>query len=841
MSAETSTSAPLADRIPAVVDPDSLLAAFLDYTAELGIELYPAQEEALLEIFAGHHVILNTPTGSGKSLVALAAHFRAVARGERSFYTAPIKALVSEKFFDLCRVLGPDNVGMSTGDASVNRDAPVICCTAEILANIALREGQQAPVHSVVMDEFHYYSDPDRGVAWQVPLLSLPQTTFVLMSATLGPTDFFLDELERRSGTTASLVRSVERPVPLDFEYRETPITETITDLVESGRAPVYIVHFAQRAAAERAQSLMSLDFLSKEEKQAIKHELGGFRFDSPYGTDLRRFVHHGIGVHHAGLLPKYRRMVERLAQKGHLRLICGTDTLGVGVNVPIRTVLFTQLCKFDGRKTAVLTVRDFQQIAGRAGRRGFDDRGLVVAQAPEHVVENRLMEAKAGADTKKKRKIVRKKPPERGYAHWDELAFDRLAKSDPEPLVSSFDVSHAMLLQLFERPGDGCRAIKQLVRDSHEPTRSKFQIGRRAVQIVRSLREADVIEIKASSEAERTRVQVNTELQEDFSLNQSLSLWVIETIPKLDMESPDYPLDVMTLCEAVLENPVAVLNKQLDKLKSEVVNQLKAEGAEYEERMSVLESLEYPKPHRDFIYGTFNEFRARQPWVGDNIRPKSIARDMYERAMTFREYINEYGLRRSEGVLLRYLSDAYKALVQSVPENAKTDEVYDATEWLGAVVRQVDSSLLDEWDALKAPVPIEPTPSVEEPPDITKNSRAFTVLIRNTLFRLVQKLARKEWALASDLLANATEWPAERLETALLPFFEEYGTLRTDPPARSPNHSRTTPGNDQWRVEQTLLDPAENADWYLQATIDIETSRQAQTPLLTLADIRSS
>ena len=303
---------------------------------------------------------------------------------------------------------------------------------------MALREGERAEVDGVVMDEFHYYADRDRGVAWQVPLLTLPQARFLLMSATLGDTHLFEEAITDLTGVQTTLVKSTDRPVPLDFEYSEQSLHNTVTDLLDEGKAPIYVVHFAQRAATEQAQSFMSIDFLSKDEKKAIKEELSRTRFDTPFGKELKKFLHHGIGVHHAGMLPRYRRLVERLAQQGKLRLICGTDTLGVGVNVPIRTVLFTKLCKYDGQNTKVLTVRDFKQIAGRAGRRGYDTLGSVVAQAPEHAIENKKLRAKAGDDPKKVRKLKMRQPPERGYAHWDADTYARLQESTPEPLGSA-------------------------------------------------------------------------------------------------------------------------------------------------------------------------------------------------------------------------------------------------------------------------------------------------------------------------------------------------------------------------------------------------------------------
>ena len=309
--------------------------------------------------------------------------------GRRTFYTAPIKALVSEKFFDLCNAFGPAEVGMMTGDASVNAQAPIICCTAEVLANIALRDGADADVGQVVMDEFHFYADPERGWAWQVPLLELPQVQFLLMSATLGDVTRFEADLTWRTGRPTAVVHSAERPVPLVFSFVVEPLHETLKELLGTNQAPIYVVHFTQAAALEQAQALMSVNVCSRAEKDAIADLIGDFRFSSGFGKTLSRLVRHGIGVHHAGMLPRYRRLVETLTQAGLLKVICGTDTLGVGINVPIRTVLFTALSKYDGTRTRLLQAREFHQIAGRAGRAGFDTPGRVVVQAPEHVVEN--------------------------------------------------------------------------------------------------------------------------------------------------------------------------------------------------------------------------------------------------------------------------------------------------------------------------------------------------------------------------------------------------------------------------------------------------------------------
>lgn len=782
-------------------------------------------------------MVLNTPTGSGKSLVALAACFRALAIGDRAFFTAPIKALVSEKFFELCGVLGARNVGMMTGDASINRDAPVICCTAEILANVALRDGARADVQTVVMDEFHYYGDRDRGVAWQVPLLTLENARFLLMTATIGEPETHVQRLEELTGVDTALVRTTERPVPLDWEYSETPLVEKIQDLLDAGTVPVYIVHFSQRAASEQAARLMSIDFLSKDQKLELREELKGFRFDTPFGKELSRWIPHGIGVHHAGMLPKYRRLVERLAQKGYLKLICGTDTLGVGINIPLRTVLFTQLCKYDGENTVILGVRDFHQVAGRAGRRGFDDRGSVIVQAPEHVIENLQAKSKAADNPKKLRKLRPKKAPERGYAHWDRATFERLRDSRPAPLKSRFRVSHGMLLNVLARgSGDGCRAAKQLIRSCHETPERKREHGKHAITLFRSLVESGIVELT------RDGVRINADLQDDFSLNRALALYAVEAIDSLDEAEPGYALTVLSVIEAVLEDPHAILRRQVDVLKSRLVAELKADGVEYEERMEALDEVEYPKPDREFVLGSYEAFAEHHPWVsGHAIAPKSIAREMYEQGETFRGYVKTLGLQRAEGVLLRYLTEVYRALEQNVPEQAKSDELVDVIEWLGIEVRSVDASLLDEWKRLEDPDAV-PTKEDAEPerPDITRDRRAFTVLVRNAAWRIVQSVARRDYERAETALvelagddsliatdARDERWTSERLEETFAPYWDEHGELRTDPDARSPKHLSIEEDGERWLVRQSLVDPEDLLEWSLRIEVDRSASRE--------------
>jgi len=822
----------LTDHLPAAADPDELLDAFTTWTTGQGIELYPAQEEALMEVVTGANVILSTPTGSGKSLVATGAHFTALAAGRRSYYTAPIKALVSEKFFALVDVFGPDNVGMMTGDSSVNADAPIIACTAEILANIALRDGERADVGQVVMDEFHFYAEPERGWAWQVPLLELPQAQFVLMSATLGDVARFEQDLTARTGRETAVVSSAERPIPLTFRYAMTPLHETIEELLGGDQAPIYVVYFNQASALEQAQGLMSVNVASREQRDRIAEAIGNFRFTAGFGKTLSRLVRHGIGVHHAGMLPKYRRLVEQLAQAGLLKVICGTDTLGVGINVPIRTVLLTGLTKFDGTRTRHLKAREFHQIAGRAGRAGYDTAGYVVVQAPEHEIENAKALAKAGDDPKKRRKVARKKAPE-GFVSWSEKTFDKLVAAEPEPLVSSFQVSHSMLLNVINRPGDAFRAMRHLLEHNHEDRPAQRRHILRAIAIYRALLAAGVVEELDEPDEQGRRVRLTVDLQFDFALNQPLSPFALAAIELLDAESPSYALDVLSIIESTLDDPRQVLSQQQFKARGEAVAQMKADGIEYDERMELLEEITHPKPLADMLEAAYETYRKGHPWVSEHeLSPKSVARDMYERSMNFVEFVNHYGLARSEGLVLRYLADVYKALRHTVPDDAKTEELTDIEEWLGELVRQVDSSLLDEWEKLRNPsAEPEAEPEVDEGPErITRNTRAFRVQVRNAMFRRVQLAARRATGELGEL---DPEFGAQAWEDALDGYFAEYDEIGTDADARGPALLMINEEPRRWQVRQIFADPEGDRDWGISAEVDLEASDEAGEPAI--------
>lgn len=843
------------DDVPESLIDEAIWDSFTAWTRSKNITLYPAQEEAALAALAGDNVIVATPTGSGKSMVAIAAHFFALARGQRSFYTAPIKALVSEKFFSLCEYFGPENVGMMTGDASVNAGASIICATAEIVANIALREGNRARIDQVVMDEFHYYSEPDRGWAWQVPLLELDKAQFVLMSATLGDTSWLEEDLQRRTGRTTSMISGTTRPVPLDFHYVYTPVHETIDNLLKDGKAPIYVVHFSQRDAIERAQSLTSLTIVTPEEKEAIVEAIGAFSFSSTFGKTLSKLLRKGIGVHHAGMLPKYRRLVEKLSQQGLLKVICGTDTLGVGINVPIRTVLLTGLAKFDGTKQRLLKSREFHQIAGRAGRAGYDTAGTVIIEAPEHEIENYRLRARAGQDPKKLKKL-RKKSARPGEVAWTEKTYERLTTAEPEQLTSQFKVSTSMLINVLTRPGDGYEHMKRLLRGNHNTRTQQNRDTQTTIELLRGLVAAGVATRLDTPDPTGRRYELTEDLQPDFALNQPLAPFALAALELLDKEADSYTRDVISVFESILDDPRQVLIAQQKAERSEELAALKAEGVDYTERMTILEEITWPKPLEELLEQAYTTYCEGHPWAREfSISPKSVVRDMIEKSMTFSDLVATYGLARSEGVVLRYLTDAWRTLKHSVPTEAYTEELDDVIEWLGELIRQVDSSLVDEWALMADPdAPIseealqqELAFGVKDPNALSANPRAFGIMIRNFMFRIVQLFAFEK----EDELANSVDYLRDIGATipdfgaALDAYFDDYADLNVGPEARGPQYFMLNKHPDDaelrellnapapegarlWLVRQVVKDPEDDCAFSFVGLVDLDASDSA-------------
>ena len=816
---------------------DQAFERFLEWTADRGIELWEHQEEALMDLAAGNHVILGTPTGSGKSLVALGMLFMGMAQGKRSYYTAPIKALVSEKFFDLVQVLGRENVGMITGDTHINTSAPVICCTAEILANDALREGEDADVGCVAMDEFHYFADPDRGWAWQVPLLTLPHAQFMLMSATLGDVSAIAASLREHTDSDVDLVVDAPRPVPLSYEYVKTPLEGTVELAMRNNEAPLYIVHFSQDAALSTAQSLANFGIATKEQREQIKEMARGTRFTTAFGKILKRLLSCGVGVHHAGMLPRYRLLVEKLAQQGLLPVICGTDTLGVGINVPIHTVVLTALTKFDGYKMRRLRAREFHQIAGRAGRSGFDTEGMVIAEAPEHEIENAKLLLKAGDDPKKLRKIKKKKPPE-GFVTWNEQTFQRLIETQPETLKPRLRITHSMVLSMVEQGGDARARVSELIAKSLQTDEEKLKLNVRADEIFATLIDSGVVvrtEVPpaegapAGSEPE-VDYALTVDLPEDFALDQPLSPFLLAALELLDPESETYTFDLISMVEATLEDPKQVLRAQERAARSRAMAEMKADGIDFEERKERLQDVTYPKPLEDLLDTAFATYCAEVPWANDyELSPKSVLRDMLEGANDFKGYIQKLNIARSEGILLRYLAEAFRSLDRTVPVAKRNEQLEDIISWLGFMVRSVDSSLVDEWEAAGDPAALDMAPP-SAANQVVADRRGVTLLVRNALIRRVTLAARDHYdqlgELDADFGMTATRW-----ERVLDAYYEQHEEILTDADARSSAMLSIDEADEQtahvWHVHQIFADEDGDHDFGIMADLDLDATQE--------------
>ncbi|MHC5114779.1 MAG: DEAD/DEAH box helicase [Planctomycetota bacterium] len=805
--------------IPDATGSDDLLAALLEYCEETGIEPYGEQLDAFEAIAEDKNVVLSTPTGSGKSLVALGAHFVAHCRGDKSIYTAPIKALVNEKFFDLCRAFGPENVGLMTGDATVNRDAPMICCTAEILAKMALGEGARTPYRWVVMDEFHFYSDPQRGMAWLIPLVEMTDSRFLLMSATLREPQAIADDIERRTGHDAVVVSSDTRPVPLEFEYRDTLLLETISHVRLDGITPAYLVSFTKRDAATLASQLRStpvadsLKETIKQRRTAINEAIEGRGFDTPFGQKLKALLPHGIAVHHGGMLPKYRRLVERLAGQGLVTLVCGTDTLGVGVNLPLRTVIFTQLYKFDGTDTRLLSSREFRQIAGRAGRKGHDDVGTVIIQAPEHEVVNRRKKAKAAASSKK----FHAESPPKGFKGWNEKTFEKLRTGRVDPLVTRFWVSGLLVLQALARPGDGHAALAALIRSVGGDVEANLK---RADEIIESLEAGGMIERLDAPDDEGRLYAVRQSM--DVTFDRPLAPFLESALGLTDRGDPEHALNVVSIVESVLDDPPQVLRAQTRHARNALYAELRAADPQsLEDRNAMqeeLEAVEHPQPLGEEIAVAFRAWCERFPWLADQTpSPKSVVRDLYECGDTFGAYVRRLEIVHDEGTLLRYLSDAYRVLSKHLPDVVRTEEVASITEWLGAIVHRVDSSVVAEWERFDAgdgrAVTIDEDDDVaDEHFDVTRAVRGFRVMVRNVAFGWIKALAeRREADIGVD-------------PGTMAPYWERYEEILVTPAARGPENFEYD--HDGGAVTQTILDPHDERQWIIRGTVDLDASR---------------
>lgn len=869
------TSHPLFDLLPLTpdhklipIDSEDALMRYSSWVQSQGITLWPHQEEALLDLASNEHVILGTPTGSGKSLVAVGMCYFACTQNKTIYYTAPIKALVSEKFFYLVKLFGKDLVGMITGDCVINSEAPIICCTAEILAQDALRWETDSDIKLVCMDEFHYFGDKDRGWAWQVPLLVLKDTQFLLMSATLGDTTALAQKLKSLTQRDVSTITNAPRPVPLSYSYSTLSLEASVELIMQQRGVPVYIVCFAQSEAQKSAAALASFGISNKEEREEIKKELAGFNFSTAYGKELKRLLLCGVGVHHAGMLPRYRLLVERLAQKGLLPVICGTDTLGVGINVPIHTVVLRALAKYDGRRMRILNSREFHQITGRAGRSGFDTEGVVVSLATPYEIERLRARAKAANDPKKLKRIKVPKPPE-GYVGWSEHTFQKLIESEPEALTPRLKITHAMVLAEVMHGGAAYARLHALIKNSFQTAEEQEKLIHACQEIFATLMDAGVIVREEATGAaaqpgddtagdqpaagttsdtaattagdtnatvaadtwENASYALAKDIPSDFALDQMLAPFVIAACELIDRESPNYALDIVSLVEASLENPPQIMKALVKEAKNKALAEMKMEGIDYEERMERLENVSYEKPLKELIDAAYTRYCEEVPWAKDfQLYPKSIVRAMLESANDFKGYVQKISISRSEGTLLRYLSDAWRVLAKTIPQEFINDDLERIISWLHMLIRTTDSSLLDEWemDSLTAKAP--QTPRVG-PAQIVEDPHGLEIMIHNALFKRVL-LASKNDSAALGKLDEPFGFYERKWRSVLDEFFEAHEALYINQDARSKRYfsvdTREEKTQHLWHAHISFLDAEGDIDFGISADVDLDATKTA-------------
>lgn len=436
------------------------LAFYDKFLWSRGLEPYPVQEQAISAIFAGKSLLVTVPTGTGKTLMAKAALFAAIGRGHRAIYTTPLRALTEEKYRELCEDFGDGNVGFATGDYKVNREAPIQVEVAEILWNRIVAEKHVSPAEVVIMDEGHYFNDPERGYVWEQSIIGLdPRTQLVILSATVGHPEKFCQWVEVTRRMPMALVDSRERKIPLVHEYREDMLIETVRGLAHSGDVPAIIFVFGREQCFEIARLIKSCRrFTTDEEKAKIEMMCDEALLPSGAAKELRPLLAHGIGIHHAGILPRYKQLVEQLALERLIRFVVSTETIAAGINLPARTVVFPALRKFIKKEARLVTAAEYHQMAGRAGRPQFDDKGLAITLAPEEIVSELKKELKDAAkrpsyDESKVRKSVynraKSDAQRKGDIVWTPEVHAELVRGEPAELRSKTKISAEQVLAI--------------------------------------------------------------------------------------------------------------------------------------------------------------------------------------------------------------------------------------------------------------------------------------------------------------------------------------------------------------------------------------------------------
>lgn len=683
-----------------------------------GLEPYPVQEQAFDHIFAGRSVLVTVPTGTGKTVIGKAAIHKALALGQKAIYTSPLRALTEEKYRELCEDFGADRVGFATGDYKVNPEAPVQVVVAEILWNriFGERAGRLADV--VVMDEAHYFNDPERGYVWEQSIIGMdPRTQLVLLSATVGDPQQFCAWVYSVRRVEMELVQSHERRVPLYHEYREAYLIEVVRELYDKGDWPAIIFSFSRDQCFEWARLLRSCPrFTTDEERARIEAACDEELLQGGLAKELRALLVHGIGVHHAGILPRYKQLVERLTLERLCKFVVSTETISAGINLPAKRVVFPALRKFIKGKPRLVTSAEYHQMAGRAGRPQFDKEGIAIALAPEGVVQELRKELKelqkrgrapSEIETERLRKAcyarARSQAQAAGDVTWDRETHRKLVEGKPAALASKTKVTPEQILAIglpdlqAPPPPDGTRLPPYL--DLH----------------MRSVIDHLLLDERSKAEARRTLDMIIDNLKALGVLDEhgrQIAGKMINRLRGIDGPFVYYLLmnrDVgyelaRELVEFLVDHDVIhrILGREGDEKRREWIHKRLRERRRDEpmvtwedveeeyERTFPRELSEVEKVHQEFVAG------LPHPELHGGKVQKTIWKKMEEENLSFLEFVSQNGLEHEEGNLFTYLARVMK-FARMLHEATTLDEFHELEVRVRRRLSAIDERVLEE------------------------------------------------------------------------------------------------------------------------------------------------
>ncbi len=696
-----------------------------------GLEPYPVQEQAISAIFAGKNVLVTVPTGTGKTLMAKAALFRAFHRNERAVYTTPLRALTEEKYRELCADFGEGNVGFATGDYKVNREAPIQVEVAEILWNRIVADKHVAPAEIVVMDEGHYFNDPERGYVWEQSMIGLdPRTQLIVLSATVGHPEKFVQWAEITRRVPMALVDSRERKVPLVHEFREEMLIDTVKGLAHAGDVPAIVFVFGREQCFEVARLVKSCRrFTTDEERAQVEKLCDEALLPAGEAKELRPLLAHGIGIHHAGILPRYKQLVEQLALERLIKFVISTETIAAGINLPARTVVFPSLRKFIKREPRIITAAEYHQMAGRAGRPQFDDRGLAIALAPEQVVSDLKKELKDAAkrpaydEGKVKRSVygrARADAQKHGDVIWTPELHAELVKGEPAELRSKTKITAEQVIAIglpdLETATLGganaeIEARMAVVEASLPPSmrldivtvidnlllgdRDRKELQKILAQLVANMRAIGVIDEHGH--------QVSGQMIRELQGMDGLLIYYILFNHQLEY------LELRELVEYLIDHDI--IQRQLDR---------KGEDEKREWMRAKLRELRVDNPHITWddveaqwdkehprvptkIELLHQEFSSKvpHPELHGGKKPKSTWAQLEDSGLGFLEFVEKHGLEHEEGNLFSYLVRVMN-FANKMGGASQLSELNDMAERVREVLARIDLRMVEgrKWGA---------------------------------------------------------------------------------------------------------------------------------------------